>query len=172
MKAIIKCIEEHNLESEYPRGVLDKRVEQLEKQRADKKRPASGPMQANRNQQQHPGNKRQRPTSSTTLNHLQSMNSVVDRFSPYMSSSAQYGLVGTNATSSYMTSAAGPYGLGPIPASSYSLGENPVNYGLNHSPSRPHLYSSESHLAGGLYDRPVNYGGHGVPPSHRSLYYP
>lgn len=182
MRAIIKCIEEHNLESEYPRAPLEKRIEHLEKQRADKKRPASGPVPADRNQHQHPGNKRQRPmgmrpTSSTTpsnaMNHLQPMNSVVDRFSPYMSSAAQYGLVGVNPTvPSYMTSAAGPYGLGSNPASSYSLGETPSSYGMNHSPSRPHLYSSESHLAAGLYDRPMSYGGHGVPPSHRSLYYP
>ncbi|KAJ0054283.1 hypothetical protein Pint_03130 [Pistacia integerrima] len=38
LKAVIKCIEEHNLEEQYPVDPLQKRVVQLEKAKADKKR--------------------------------------------------------------------------------------------------------------------------------------
>ncbi|MQM00679.1 hypothetical protein Taro_033413 [Colocasia esculenta] len=40
LKAIIKCIEEHKLEEQYPLDPLQKRVFQLEKAKADKKRAA------------------------------------------------------------------------------------------------------------------------------------
>ncbi|KAL5729742.1 hypothetical protein ACHQM5_002646 [Ranunculus cassubicifolius] len=189
VKAIIKCIEEHKLESEYPKGTLDKRIEQLEKQRAEnKKRPAasSGSTPTDRKQQQQQqsgGNKRPRPMvgphPSIPQNHLQPpIGSVMDRFAPYMSSQAQYSLGGGAPTgpSSYMSNTGGgPYGLGTNPVSPYGLGGgNPVSYGMNLSPSRSHLYSSsESHLGAGLYDRPpMNYGGPGMPTSHRSLYFP
>ncbi|CBI23332.3 unnamed protein product, partial [Vitis vinifera] len=38
LKAVIKCIEDHKLEEEYPLDPLQKRVVQLEKAKADKKR--------------------------------------------------------------------------------------------------------------------------------------
>lgn len=38
LKAVIKCIEEHKLEEQYPVDPLQKRVIQLEKAKADKKR--------------------------------------------------------------------------------------------------------------------------------------
>ncbi|KAI3694757.1 hypothetical protein L1987_77727 [Smallanthus sonchifolius] len=38
LKAVIKCIEDHKLENEYPPGPLQKRILQLEKAKADKKR--------------------------------------------------------------------------------------------------------------------------------------
>ncbi|KAI3514759.1 hypothetical protein L1887_13441 [Cichorium endivia] len=38
LKAVIKCIEEHKLEDQYPVGPLQKRILQLEKAKADKKR--------------------------------------------------------------------------------------------------------------------------------------
>ncbi|KAF8364592.1 hypothetical protein HHK36_033438 [Tetracentron sinense] len=40
LKAVIKCIEEHKLEEQYPMDPLQKRVLQLEKAKADKKRAA------------------------------------------------------------------------------------------------------------------------------------
>ncbi|KAI3802041.1 hypothetical protein L1987_30165 [Smallanthus sonchifolius] len=40
LKAVIKCIEEHKLEDEYPVGPLQKRILQLEKAKAEKKRAA------------------------------------------------------------------------------------------------------------------------------------
>lgn len=38
LKAVIKCVEEHKLEEQYPLDTLQKRVLQLEKAKADKKR--------------------------------------------------------------------------------------------------------------------------------------
>lgn len=38
LKAVIKCIEEHKLDEQYPMDPLQKRVIQLEKAKADKKR--------------------------------------------------------------------------------------------------------------------------------------
>ena len=38
LKAVIKCIEDHKLEAQYPLDPLQKRVLQLEKAKADKKR--------------------------------------------------------------------------------------------------------------------------------------
>ncbi|PIA58141.1 hypothetical protein AQUCO_00500230v1 [Aquilegia coerulea] len=169
VRAIIKCIEEHKLESEYPRGILDKRVEQLEKQKADRKRTATSSTPADKRQQQS-GNKRPRPEATRIVSapsvpqtHMQPVSSVLDRFPPYISSSTQYGLVGTTPTvDPYMTGAVGPYGLVANPVRSYGF-----------SPPRSHLYSSESHLTAGLYDRPMNYGAHGMlPPPHHSSFYP
>lgn len=40
LKAVIKCIEEHKLEEQYPVDPLQKRVLQLEKAKADKRRAA------------------------------------------------------------------------------------------------------------------------------------
>ncbi|KAF5177736.1 Frigida-like protein [Thalictrum thalictroides] len=167
VRAIIKCIEEHNLESEYPRGILDMRVEQLEKQKADRKRTATSSTPADKRPQQS-GNKRPRPEATRTVSvpsapqtHIQPVSS--DRFLPYISSSTQYGLVGTTPTvDPYMTGTIGPYGLVANPVRSYGF-----------SPPRSHMYSSESHLTAGLYDRPMNYGAHGMlPPPHHSSFYP
>lgn len=47
LKTVIKCIEEYNLESDYPLDTLQKRVAQLEKSRPDRKRSA----EFNRHQQ-------------------------------------------------------------------------------------------------------------------------
>ncbi|NMG42110.1 hypothetical protein GRZ55_23105, partial [Chelativorans sp. ZYF759] len=40
LKAIMKCIEEHKLEEQYPTDPLQKRILQLEKAKADKRRAA------------------------------------------------------------------------------------------------------------------------------------
>ncbi|GAB2217628.1 hypothetical protein Droror1_Dr00000830 [Drosera rotundifolia] len=43
LKAVIKCIEEYKLEAQFPAENLKKRLEQLEKTKTDKKRPAAAP---------------------------------------------------------------------------------------------------------------------------------
>ena len=43
LKAVIKCIEEHNLEDQYPIDPLQKRLLLLEKAKADKKRATEAP---------------------------------------------------------------------------------------------------------------------------------
>ncbi|KAK4275362.1 hypothetical protein QN277_018456 [Acacia crassicarpa] len=59
LRSVIKAIQNHNLESEYPIAGLEQRIEQLEKQKADKKRPLSAlvarpqPQPQQHQQQQH-----------------------------------------------------------------------------------------------------------------------
>eukprot|EP00262_Sarcandra_glabra_P019982 TRINITY_DN7795_c0_g1_i1.p1 TRINITY_DN7795_c0_g1~~TRINITY_DN7795_c0_g1_i1.p1 ORF type:complete len:545 (+),score=77.17 TRINITY_DN7795_c0_g1_i1:57-1637(+) len=43
LRAIIKCIEEHKLEAEFPPENLQKRIEQLEKAKTEKKKPVAAP---------------------------------------------------------------------------------------------------------------------------------
>ncbi|XP_077240535.1 FRIGIDA-like protein 4b [Tasmannia lanceolata] len=43
LRAVIKCIEEYKLEAEYPPEILRKRLEQLDKVKAEKKKPATVP---------------------------------------------------------------------------------------------------------------------------------
>ncbi|KAG7957832.1 hypothetical protein I3843_11G194900 [Carya illinoinensis] len=55
IKSVIKVIESHNLDSEYPRANLEKRIEMLEKLIANRKRPAQAhPMKPQQPQQQEP----------------------------------------------------------------------------------------------------------------------
>ncbi|KAK6947030.1 Frigida-like, partial [Dillenia turbinata] len=68
LKSVIKHIEDYNLESEYPKGNLEKRVEQLEKQKAERKRSAptaSKPQQSQRIEQlEKQKAERKRPASA------------------------------------------------------------------------------------------------------------
>ncbi|MCL7038005.1 hypothetical protein MKW94_028811 [Papaver nudicaule] len=75
LKAIVKCIEEHKLEAEYPLEGLDVHISQLEKQLSSKKRginvsPAVGKQQQKQQAQppqQHSGNKRSGTTAGSIL---------------------------------------------------------------------------------------------------------
>nr|DAD20280.1 TPA_asm: hypothetical protein HUJ06_021743 [Nelumbo nucifera] len=126
LKAVIKYIEDHKLESEYPRESLDKRIEQMEKQKSDRKRPAATPAQKPQSQQQQTGNKRPRPavpapprtlaaaTSVPSIQQaqLQQPSLLQDRFTPYLSSTAgPYGLASPSTVTPYMSSTGGLYGL-------------------------------------------------------------
>ncbi|OVA15114.1 Frigida-like [Macleaya cordata] len=97
LRAIVKCIEEHKLESEYPRDGLDQHIEQLERQLSSKKRgtgPVSGANQQQplKQQQQHSGNKRGGPATGANQQH--SVNKRPRPASTYaVSSSANTGVV-------------------------------------------------------------------------------
>lgn len=61
LKSVIKFIEDYKLDSDYPRVHLEKRIEQLEKQQANRKRPAGvSPVMARQRQPQQPQQARQR----------------------------------------------------------------------------------------------------------------
>ncbi|KAI3969429.1 hypothetical protein MKX01_019990 [Papaver californicum] len=74
LKAIVKCIEEHKLEAEYPREGLDVHISQLEKQLSSKKRATNVPAVVGKQQQkqqaqppqQHSGNKRSGTTAGSS----------------------------------------------------------------------------------------------------------
>ncbi|KAL5987970.1 hypothetical protein ACLOJK_035732 [Asimina triloba] len=157
VKAVIKCIEEHNLKSEYPLDSLEKRIEQLEKEKADRKRPA--PTSAAPKAQQHqPSNKRVRPTSVASAGPIlaapsftqlsmqaQPPSLLADRIPPYPPSVGPYGLAGAGAGASALFDRPGP---------SY-LGSSHLGYVGGRSPPRSHFYSTE--LSSTLYDIPGGY---------------
>ncbi|XP_022139609.1 FRIGIDA-like protein 1 [Momordica charantia] len=61
LKSVIRFIEEYKLDSDYPREHLEKRIEQLEKQKANRKRPAgASPVVAKQKQPQQPQQVKQR----------------------------------------------------------------------------------------------------------------
>ncbi|XP_043689914.1 truncated FRIGIDA-like protein 1 [Telopea speciosissima] len=185
LRAVIKSIQEHNLESQYPCGSLEKQIEQLEKKKADRKRPAAAAT-ASKQQAGTGKNKRARQsapavnsmtetaTSLHSIHHTQMQQSglLPDRVASYLGSAAgsSYGLQGPSSLTPYGSSSSALYGGT----------ENSVNYGGNLSPARSHLYSAlPSHLShpppsqpSGLYDRSLSYGGYGLPPQYRPSYYP
>ncbi|PIA38404.1 hypothetical protein AQUCO_02800245v1 [Aquilegia coerulea] len=177
LRAMTKCIEEYKLETQYDRQSLDKRIEQLEKQKVERKRPivtAPSPVfrsQQNQQMQLQNGNKRLRLEVSNIADvamntfapssqiHIQPTGLLREYVAPYPSSSPHYSLAGTTPTilPPYMSGATGP-----------SSGATSLNINTNQSPSLPHLYSSESHLPSGIYDRPLAFGGYGLLPSYGS----
>lgn len=61
LKSVIRFIEEYKLNSDYPRENLERRIEQLEKQQANRKRPAgASPVIARQKQPQQPQQAKQR----------------------------------------------------------------------------------------------------------------
>ncbi|KAL5700202.1 hypothetical protein ACHQM5_025679 [Ranunculus cassubicifolius] len=185
LRAIIKCIEDHKLEvePEFSRESIDKRIRQLEKQKPEK-RPPYFPHSATATvttQSQPPQPKRPRledvalPIHPTGLLHDPSylissahynrppytMSTPAgpsgpsgvgagEYMSPYLSSTAQYGL-GVGATSSLGAGATSypPYLSEPSGTASPNVGTN--------------IYSSsELHLPTSLYDRSSGVGKHGL----------
>lgn len=186
MRSVIKVIEDYKLESEYPREILEKRIEQLEKQKAGRKRPAAKQQQQLKNQkqqQQQSGNKRPRidapvglvavpksygaansTVSSYQHSHLQSTGLLPNGPAPHVSSSAApYGMPGlTPPIAPYVGSSAGLYGLAGAP----------MGFSVNSSAGSSLLYSSEPYVESGYYDRPTSYGGYSVPSHYHPAYYP
>lgn len=183
MKSVIKVIEDYKLESEYPREILEKQIVRLEKQKADRKRPAATWQHPNKQQQS--GNKRPRsdapagvvavPLSYGAVNsisivpsyqqsHLESTGLFPDGPVPLVSSSAApYAMSGlTPPIAPYAGSSAGLYGLAGAA----------MGFSGNPSGGSSLVYSSEPYVASGYYERPTAYGGYGVPSQYHPSYYP
>ncbi|XP_043693472.1 FRIGIDA-like protein 4a isoform X1 [Telopea speciosissima] len=161
LRAVIKCIEEYKLEAEFPPEGLRKRLEQLEKSKAEKKRPAAVP-----------ANKRTRASNGGPM------------------PPAKAGRL-TNAYVSSFPAPAGPtfvrspshvqYPAG-VPSYSYDRPAPPALYG-NRSPPAvrdPYAYSPEEAappaIAGPYPGAPVNYPaygvyGNGMAPGYQQVYY-
>ncbi|KAL3508408.1 hypothetical protein ACH5RR_027809 [Cinchona calisaya] len=182
LKSVIKIIEDHNLESQYPKDILLKRVEKLENEKTSKKRPAAVPAvkthQPSKQQKQNVGKLtrkigaagasafKKNVTANSSIPpiqqpHVQVAGLLAD---PYLSTpAAAYGLAGsTPAVAPYAGTSAGIYGL---PGTHMSLSGNL-------GPSAANLYPSESQIRPSYYDRLVVYGGYGVPPEYHQAYYP
>ncbi|CAK9163864.1 unnamed protein product [Ilex paraguariensis] len=186
LKLVIKYIEDYNLESEYPKGSLIERIENLEKQKADRKRSAAAPIPKPQQQskaQKQSGRKRSwttTPSDPTAITESVAINSNAPPpplQQPYLQTA---GLL-PDRHASYLSSSAGPYGFaGSTPAMALYSGSSDGMYGLSGAPlgvpgSLNPIESSipsESHMPSGYYDRPIAFGGYGLPPQYHPSYYP
>ncbi|XP_059649612.1 FRIGIDA-like protein 4a [Cornus florida] len=149
LRAVIKCIEEYKLESEFPPENLKKRLEQLEKAKSEKKKPVAVP-----------ANKRTRASNGGPMPPAKAGRST----NAYVSSfPAAPTFIRSPSHTQYPTG---------IPA--YTAA--PAMYG---SRSPPYAYSPEAAppaLAGSYPGAPVNYPayggyGNGMAPAYQQAYY-
>ncbi|PKA49840.1 Protein FRIGIDA [Apostasia shenzhenica] len=174
LKEVIKTVEECKLGSVYSCENHLKRIEQLEKEKAGRKRAANGSSIATPNsnvkgkkQQLQQPNKRPRPSTSVA---------PVAAMSPLSHDLPHFGL---HDRTPYM-GPAGSYGLVPVPSlydhSSSSLSANHVRLGGTRAPPQSYLYSlpSQTASAASAYgDRALTYGSYsmsGLPSYNPSLY--
>jgi len=152
LRAVIKCIEEYKLEAEFPPENLKKRLEQLEKTKTEKRKPAAVP--ANKRTRANNGG----PMPPAKAGRL--TNAYVSSFpaAPTIMRSpshAQY-----------------PAGISPYHSP-------PTMYGSRSPPTNPYAYSPEAvppPLAGSYPVAPMNYPayagyGNGMAPAYQQAYY-
>ncbi|XP_007020622.2 PREDICTED: FRIGIDA-like protein 2 [Theobroma cacao] len=192
LKAVIKVIQEHKLETEYPQEDLQKRIEQLEKQQADRKRPAAAPAAKPQQQQQQQQAKQQtKKKKLAQVKQQQSGNKRPRTFASAVPMAAPLGVAGASSavppfqpshlqpagllpdcSAAYLGSPAGPYGLAgsatvpPYAGSSvglYGLAGAPMGFSMNPNPAASHLYP---------YDRLTTYSAYGLPPHYHPSYHP
>ncbi|KAF8388064.1 hypothetical protein HHK36_026730 [Tetracentron sinense] len=166
LRAVIKCIEEYKLEAEFPPESLRKRLEQLEKVKVEKKRPAAVPANK-RTPAAVPANKRTRASNGGPMPPAKAgrlTNAYVSSFptaptfirSP---SHAQYPAV------------VQPY--------AYDRPAAPTMYGSRSPPGNHYAYSPEAApptLAGSYPGAPMTYPayggyGNGLAPVYQQAYY-
>ncbi|XP_027343732.1 FRIGIDA-like protein 1 [Abrus precatorius] len=199
LKSVIKIIENHKLESEYPRVILKQRIEQLNRQKNMKRTaplPAAKPPQHQQLQQQHQQKRNmqkqklqqggiKRPRTSVpvgpaaVLKNINNANSMVHHYQkPLVHPPGLF----PEHPNPYMSSPAMPFGLvattSTIPP---YTGSSSGPYGLDGVPTGPsgnpnlggsHLNSLEPDVPSGYYDRPSTYGGIGLQHYYQASYYP
>ncbi|KAI4345637.1 hypothetical protein L6164_012738 [Bauhinia variegata] len=150
LRAVIKCIEEYKLEAEFPPENLKKRLEQLEKIKTDKKKPAAVA----------PANKRTRTSNSN--GGLMPPAKAGRLTNAYVSSfPAAPTFVRSPSHGQY------PTALPPYPSPPHMYG----------SRSPPYAYSPEAAPSfAGSYPAPMNYPaygsyGNGMAPTYQQAYY-
>ncbi|XWS09712.1 hypothetical protein CRYUN_Cryun39dG0012700 [Craigia yunnanensis] len=198
LKAVIKVIEEYKLETEYSQECLQKRIEQLEKQQADRKHPATAhaakpqQLQAShqasqqasqqakkkkkqaQGKQQQSGNKHPKTTASVvrmaaSLGVAGSSSAVP----PFQQSHLPPGGLLSDRSAAFLSSQSGPYGLaGSTPAVNPYIGSLAALYGLAGAPMgfSVNPNPAASHLCS--YDRLPTYGAYGLPPQYHPSYHP
>lgn len=170
LKNVVKFIKDHKLENEYPKETLEKRIAGLEKQKSERKRAAASALSAKAKSQQPKGSKRPRTMAPPAPS-----NPPAVQLGP---ATGPYGLLGPNpSVASYTGRPAAPLsGVGSISnvatapygaassAGLYGYAGAPTGLPRNQSPITPQLYTVESHVPSGYYDRPTAYSGYGLPP--------
>ncbi|XXG55485.1 hypothetical protein AAC387_Pa03g3145 [Persea americana] len=173
LRAVIKSVEDHKLQSEYSCEDLEKRIAQLEKQKADRKRAAAA-----KPQQQQPAHKRPRQSAISTdggppmLQQLQQPSGLLaDRVNPYSASAGLYSLPGASAGavagSASLYSLAGGSGTAPVSTSPYALAGVPGSsapYGMAGGSGTMTDTLYERHLASRFSGSHLAYGGNRSPP--------
>lgn len=167
IRAIIKSVEDHNLQSEYSCEHLEKRITSLEKQKSDKRR-------YQQSQQQYT-NKRHKPASTTLENGSPSLphsspqpsGLLSDRVNPYSASARLYALAGGSGSGS---GPAGLYGLvggtgaAPVSSAPHAHPGSSGLYGLAGGPGALHDPLYDRPLGTSLYGAHLSYGGNRSPP--------
>ncbi|KAI9074686.1 hypothetical protein K1719_043340 [Acacia pycnantha] len=189
LKSVIKVIENHKLESQYPPTILEQQIVRLNMQKSDRKRkihPQSQPQQKQQQQKKkqqlqvphnHPYPRTSAQVGPTAVQNIVSVaNSALHQYqrtvvqptgllseqlNSYMSSQAvPYGMVGQTSTiSPYTGPSVRPYGLAGVPMGSSG----------NPTPGGSHLYS-EPNLQSGYHDRTTTYSGYGLQQYYQSHY--
>ncbi|XXG42679.1 hypothetical protein AAC387_Pa01g2899 [Persea americana] len=161
LRAIIKCIEEYKLESEFPPENLKKRLEQLEKSKVEKKRPAAAP--ANKRTRASNGGPMPPAKAGRLTNAYVSSFPAAPTFVRSPSNHAQY-----------------PAG---VPAYAYDRAAAPAMYGSRSPPAirDPYAYPAQevspAPVSGSYPVPPVNYPayggayGNGVAAGYPQTYY-
>lgn len=153
LRAVIKCIEEYKLEAEFPPENLKKRLDQLEKVKIEKRKPAAVPA----NKRTRASNSNGGPMPPAKAGRL--TNAYVSSFpaAPTFVRSPSHGQY--------------PAALPPYPSP-------PHMYGSRSPPTNPYAYSPEPApaIAGSYPAAPMNYpayGGYGnvLAPTYQQAYY-
>ncbi|KAK3190051.1 hypothetical protein Dsin_029612 [Dipteronia sinensis] len=167
LRSVIKCIEEYKLEAEFPPENLKKCLEQLEKAKVEKKKPAAVP-----------ANKRTRASNGGPMPPAKAGRST----NAYVSSfPAPHTFVRSPSHSQYPAGVS-PYQSPPYQSPSYqspSYQSPPTVYGSRSPQAHPYAYSPEAApppLAGSYPGAPMNYpayGGYGsgLAPAYQQAYY-
>lgn len=177
LKSVIKVIENHNLESEFPTTSIEQRIEELKKLKTTPAFAAKPPQ----HQQQQSGIKRPRisapvgpaavfnnaNSASSNINqyqqpHFQSTGLLPEHSNPYMNlPPLPYGVMAPTPTvPSYTGPSTGPYGIDGVPTGhSGNLGEG-----------GSHPNSSETLVPSGYYDSVPAYEGYGLQHYYKTSY--
>ncbi|KAK3199897.1 hypothetical protein Dsin_023312 [Dipteronia sinensis] len=162
LQAVIKVVEEYKLESECPKETFVKRIKQLEKQKADRKRlsRAAKPQQQPKKPQQ---NANKRPRTAAALGHAPGIAGANSTVPPFRQPHVHPASLPENSAV-YLNSAAGPFGfVDSTPAIASYAGSSIGPYGLTGAPmglpgnSNNTLYPSAPHIASGYYDGSAAY---------------
>lgn len=165
LRAVIKCIDEHKLGSEYPVDSLQKRAAQLEKEKADKKRSADAVKNQSKRPRTNSGGGYLPPPVGIERSGGYASSNAVDRSFyrpadrvPYPTAAVGHTAYNIPGQSSYDRSSQAMYGTSPVP--------------------RSYMYPSDnmgsSGLGSGSYNSASSYNGYhhgsGLPPTYPSSY--
>ncbi|KAB2606070.1 FRIGIDA-like protein 2 [Pyrus ussuriensis x Pyrus communis] len=175
LKSVIKVIEDLKLESEYPPTFLQKRLEQLEKEKADRKRnavaPAAKPLQLRQQQKQQTAKEPAKKPKQQLYGNKR----------PRMTAPDGSAAVSINVNDAGLLRAYSLSGIAPAPPAAAYAGSSAGLYGFSGgqmgfpghpAPTSTHLSLSELYVPSGYYNRPTTYGGYGPPPEYHPSYYP